>query len=119
MRVDSRPLLPTPAGKAVAVDGVLPAIARQGVLFDAVLKRREVIARRSLRGEVERFGSTEGISPELFGSTRSVKILEYLLTEILPGLDMEPEIKTLAEDLILEEVQMRQSLEQQRAEVQT
>ena len=118
MRVDPRPLLPTPAEKTAAVEGVLPVIARQGARFDAVLNRREVLARRSLRGDVERSGSTQGISPELFSSTRSVKTLEYLLTEVLPGLDMEPEIKILAQDLIREEIYMRQSLEQQRAEVQ-
>lgn len=115
MRVDPRPLLPTPSDKTAAVESIRPVVARQGARFEAVLSKREVLARRSLRGDVEQ---SEGISPELFGSTRSLEILEYLLSEVLPGLDAEPEIKTLAEDLIREEIHMRQSLEQQRAEVQ-
>jgi len=117
MRVDPRPLLPTPSEKTPAVESIRPVVARQGARFDALLSKREVLARRSLRGDVEQSGSSEGVSPELFGSTRSLEILEYLLSEILPGLDAEPEIKTLAEDLIREEIHMRQTLEQQRAEV--
>jgi hypothetical protein len=118
MRVDPRPLLPTPTDKTAAVESIRPIVARQGARFEAVLSKREGVARRSLRGDVEQAGSSEGISPELFGSTRSLEILNYLLDEVLPGLDAEPEIKTLAEDLIREEIHMRQTLEQQRAEVQ-
>lgn len=118
MRVDPRPLLPTALEKSASVEGVPAVVARQGSSFEALLNRREALARRSLRGDVERSGSSSGVNPELFGCTRSVEILEYLLTEVLPGLGADPEIQTLAEDLIREEIHMRQSLEQQRAEVQ-
>jgi len=37
---------------------------------------------------------------------------------VLPELDAEPEIRALAHELINEEIDLRRSLEQQRAEVQ-
>ncbi len=118
MRIDPRPLLPPPSEKTAAVDAVQPANLRQGGRFEAVLSKREVLARRSLRGDVERSSSTRGINPELFSTTRSLEILEYVLAHVLPGLDAESEIKMLAHDLISEEIDMRRNLEQQRAEVQ-
>lgn len=118
MRIDPRPLLPATADKTPGVDAIQPASQRQGARFDAVLSKREVLARRSLRGDVEQSSSASGISAELFGSTRSLEILEYVLNNVLPDLDAEPQIKALAHDLISEEIDMRRTLEQQRAEVQ-
>lgn len=118
MKIDPRPLLPATAEKTPAIDAVQPATSRQGARFEAVLSKREVLARRSLRGDVEQSSSASGISPELFGSTRSLEILEYVLHNVLPALDAESEIKILAHDLISEEIDMRRSLEQQRVEVQ-
>lgn len=118
MRIDPRPLLPAVPEKNAAVDAVQPASLRQGARFEAVLSKREVLARRSLRGDVEQSSTASGISAELFGSTRSLEILEYVLNNVLPDLDAEPDIKALAHDLICEEIDMRRSLEQQRAEVQ-
>ncbi|MBC3372379.1 hypothetical protein HU762_00375 [Pseudomonas sp. SWRI92] len=118
MKIDPRPLLPTTTGKTPATDPVQPANVRQGARFETVLSKREVLARRSLRGDVEQSSSVDGIAAQLFGSTRSLEILEYVLHNVLPGLDAETEVKTLAHELISEEIDMRRSLEQQRAEVQ-
>jgi hypothetical protein len=118
MRIDPRPLLPTTTEKTPAVENVQPASQRQGARFEAVLSKREVLARRSLRGDVEQSSETTGINAELFGSTRSLEILEYVLNNVLPYLDAEPEIRALAHELITEEIDLRRSLEQQRAEVQ-
>jgi hypothetical protein len=118
MRIDPRPLLPASTDKTPPVEGVRPVSPRQGARFEAVLSKREILARRSLRGEVEQSGIAGGVSPELFGSARSLEILEYVLQNVLPALDAEPEIKDLAHELIREEIYLRRTLEQQRAEVQ-
>ncbi|WP_268800029.1 hypothetical protein [Pseudomonas huanghezhanensis] len=118
MRIDPRPALPVTADKTAGVQALQPAAHRQGARFEAVLSKREVAARRSLRSDVEQSSNAAGISAELFGSTRSLEILEYVLDSVLPALDAEPEIKALAHELISEEIDMRRTLEQQRAEVQ-
>ena len=118
MKIDPRPLLPATAEKTPALDPVQPANPRQGARFEAVLGKREVLARRSLRGDVEQSPSANGITAQLFGSARSLEILEYVLHSVLPSLDAESEIKGLAHALISEEIDMRRNLEQQRAEVQ-
>jgi hypothetical protein len=118
MRVEPRPLSPSTAEKTPGVEAVQPLALRQGARFEAVLSKREVLARRSLRGDVEQSSTASGISAELFGSTRSLEILQYVLDSVLPELDVEPEIKALAHELINEEIDMRRTLEQQRAEVQ-
>lgn len=118
MRIDPRPLLPTTPEKAPAVETVQPASQRQGARFEAVLNKREVLARRSLRGDVEQSAGSSAVNAELFGSTRSLEILEYVLNNVLPELDAEPQIRALAHELITEEIDLRRSLEQQRAEVQ-
>lgn len=118
MKVEPRPLLPTPSDKTSAVDAVQPVNLRQGARFEAVLNKREVAARRSLRGDVATSSSVDGIMAELFGTARSLEILEYVLDQVLPGMDVEPEVKALAHELIAEEIELRRHLEQQRAEVQ-
>jgi hypothetical protein len=118
MKIDPRPPLPTASEKTPAVGAVQPVNPRQGARFEAVLSKREIRARRSLRGEVEHASTTGGISPELFATARSVDILEYVLEHVLPQLDAEPQIRELAHALIREEIDMRRTLEAQRAEAQ-
>ncbi|MGE7991675.1 hypothetical protein ACQKPE_11600 [Pseudomonas sp. NPDC089554] len=118
MRIDPRPLLPTPSDKAPAVEAVRPVQARANARFEALLGKREQAARRSLRGELEQALGCEAINPELFAGSRAQELLHYLLDEVLPRLDAEPEVRVLAEDLLREELHLRQSLAQQRAEVQ-
>lgn len=48
-----------------------------------------------------------------------MQVLRYLLDEVLPTLDADPEIRALAEDVIREEIDIRLLLEQQRAQVQS
>ena len=117
MRIDPGAPLPTSAERTPAVDSVQPTTARQGGRFEAVLGQRAVSARRSLRAEVEQSGIVEGMTAELFGSRRSMEILEYVLDNVIPTLDAEPEIKALAHELISEEIALRSLLEEQRAQV--
>ena len=117
MRID--PHLPTPTGteRKSPVDAIQPVNPHQGAHFEAVLNKRERLARRSLRSTVEQSSAGEGVSPGMFGTARSLEILEYVLREVLVGLDADPESKALAHQLIEEEIDMRRTLEQQRVEV--
>ncbi|HGM5582706.1 MULTISPECIES: hypothetical protein [unclassified Pseudomonas] len=118
MRIEPRPLLPSSTEKTPSVEAVRPLQARPNARFDALLGKREVAGRRSLRAELEQACAGEEINPDLFSGTRALDLLQYLLDEVMPSLDAEPEIRDLAEDLLREEIHLRQSLEQQRAEVQ-
>lgn len=117
MRIDPRPLLPATTEKTSAVESLAPVNARRSARFEAVLQKRDVLTRRSLRSDVEQAADASGINAELFGSTRSLEILEYVLHNVVPELDAEPEIRALAHELITEEIDLRRSLEQQRCEV--
>ncbi|MBT2297567.1 hypothetical protein [Pseudomonas fluorescens] len=117
MRIDPGAPLPTTAERTPTVESVLPAKARQDGRFEAVLGKRAVSARRSLRADIEQSGIVEGMTAELFGSRRSMEILEYVLDNVIPGLDADPEIKALAHELICEEIALRRLLEEQRAQV--
>ncbi|EPN07568.1 hypothetical protein A259_21035, partial [Pseudomonas syringae pv. actinidiae ICMP 19070] len=102
-----------------AVERVAPPQPRQGPRFEALLDQRERKTRRSLRGELEQTGQAASVYAQLFGTTRSLQVLRYLLDEVLPTLDADPEIRALAEDVIREEIDIRLLLEQQRAQVQS
>ncbi|KPW33859.1 hypothetical protein ALP45_100217 [Pseudomonas coronafaciens pv. atropurpurea] len=118
MKVDLRPIT-SPSPEALpAVERVAPAQPRQGTRFEALLDQRERKVRRSLRGELEQTEQAAGVAAPLFGAARSLQVLRYLLDEVLPALDAEPDICDLAEDVIREEIELRLLLEQQRAEVQ-
>ncbi|WP_024673115.1 hypothetical protein [Pseudomonas syringae] len=118
MKVDLRPISPTSPESLPAVERVAPTQPRQGPRFEALLDQRERKVRRSLRGELEQTDQAAGVGAQLFGTSRSLQVLRYLLDEVLPALDAEPEIRALAEDVIREEIDLRLLLEQQRAEVQ-
>jgi hypothetical protein len=117
MKVEPRPLIPSDV-RSAPVEAVRPVNSRQATAFEAVLKSRKVQSRRSLRSDLEELTSAAGVDSLLFGSARSLELLEHVMQHILPTLDAEPEIKELAQDLVREEIDMRRSLEQQRSEVQ-
>lgn len=117
MRIDPSTTLPSASERTPAVDSVQPAKPRGQERFDAVLGKRAISARRSLRADIDQAGHVEGMSAELFGGQRSMSILEYVLDSVLPTLDVEPEIKALAHELIREEIELRQVLEKQRGQV--
>ncbi|MEE4695179.1 hypothetical protein V2K91_08010 [Pseudomonas alliivorans] len=118
MKVDLRPVLPSPGEPLPAVERVAPVSPRQAPRFEALLDQRERKVRRSLRGELEQTDQAAAASTELFGTVRSLQTLRYLLDEVLPALDAEPDIRALAEDVIREEIDIRLLLEQQCAQVQ-
>ncbi|GGJ14908.1 hypothetical protein [Pseudomonas avellanae] len=119
MKVDPRPTALPSATTLPAVERVAPPQPRQGPRFEALLDQRERKTRRSLRGELEQTGQAASVNAQLFGTTRSLQVLRYLLDEVLPTLDADPEIRALAEDVIREEIDIRLLLEQQRAQVQS
>ena len=103
--------------RSAPVEAVRPVNSRQATAFEAVLKTRKTQTRRSLRSDLEELTSAAGVDSLLFGSARSLELLEHVMEHILPGLDAEPEIKALAHDLISDEIEVRRTLEQQRSEV--
>lgn len=118
MKVDLRPVLPSAPDQLPAVQRVAPATARQGTQFEALINQRERRIKRSLRGDIEQAEQSASISAELFGTARSLQVLGYLLENVLPTLDADPEIRELAEDFIRDEIDIRLMLQQQRAEVE-
>ncbi|MFF7707072.1 hypothetical protein [Pseudomonas sp. NPDC007930] len=119
MRVEPRPLLPPgsePAQRPEHVNGITPVSPRQSARFDALLGRRQASARKALRDEVEQASDLQALDPALFSAPRSLELLGHILDEVLPRLDLEPDIRALAEDLIREEIHMRHLLQGQRGE---
>lgn len=116
MKVEPRPLIPSDV-RSAPVDAVRPVNSRQATAFEAVLKTRKTQTRRSLRSDLEALTSAAGVDSLLFGSARSLELLEHVMEHILPSLDAEPHIKALAVELISEEIEMRRTLAQQRSEV--
>ncbi|MGY2288517.1 hypothetical protein ACW9H6_01160 [Pseudomonas sp. SDO528_S397] len=117
MKVEPRPLIQSDV-RSAPVEAIRPVSSRQATAFEAVLKTRKVQSKSSLRSDLEALTSAAGVDSLLFGSARSLELLEHVMQHILPTLEAEPEIKALAHDLISEEIEMRRNLEQQRAEVQ-
>jgi hypothetical protein len=118
MKVDPRPDAPAIQGASTdrtpVVEALRPLQPRAEQRFEALLNRREVGSRRSLKGELQRSAASDDVSAQLFSPARSVQVLRYLLAEVLPTLDAEPQIKALAEQLLEEEIDTRQWLDQQR-----
>jgi len=111
-----QPLTPSP--RTAPVEALKPVQERQVSRFDALLSKREIRARQSLRGDVEKLSDSADINAELFGNSRSLDLLDHLLRHVLPTMDTDPQTRQLAEDLLREEVQMRGAVEQQRSEAQ-
>lgn len=117
MKIESH--LPiSPSLKTAPVEALKPAQTRSDTTFDAVLGRREIRARRSLRSEAEKAGDSTGISAELFGNARSLDILDHVLQHFVPAMATDAQTRQWAQALIREELQMRCTLEQQRSQVQ-
>jgi hypothetical protein len=117
MKIESHPN-PAPSTRSSPVDVTKSIQGHPTTPFEAVLGKREIRTRRSLRAEVEKLSSGASVNAELFGSTRSLELLDYILQQVLPSLDTDDQTRAVAATLILEEIEMRRSLEQQRAEVQ-
>eukprot|EP01133_Synstelium_polycarpum_P012436 gene12436-14590_t len=109
MKVEPRPLIPSDV-RSAPVEAIRPVNSRQATAFEALLKTRKVQSRRSLRSDLEELTSAAGaagVDSLLFGSARSLELLEHVMQHLLPNLDAEPQIKALAHDLISEEIEMR------------
>ena len=119
MKIETRSLPPASHDpKAAPVAPVTPVQVRPNARFEALLGQREANRRRSLRAELEQACASEPVNPELFSGPRALDTLQFLLDEVLPELDADPDIRDLAQDLLREEIDLRRTLEQQRAEGQ-
>ena len=107
MKVEPRPLIPSDV-RSAPVEAIRPVNSRQATAFEALLKTRKVQSRRSLRSDLEELTSAAGVDSLLFGSARSLELLEHVMQHLLPNLDAEPQIKALAHDLISEEIALRE-----------
>lgn len=95
----------------------VPAVApRPGTVFETLLGRRQASARKSLQAIAEQASGPQALDPALFSTPRALELLGHILEQLLPSLDLDPDIRVLAEDLIREEIHMRHWLEQQRGE---
>jgi hypothetical protein len=121
MRIESPPLLPDSTGAAArtrSLGDVQPVSPRQGARFDALLSRRQASARQTLREVAEQASQLGALEADLFSAPRSLALLEHIVDHLLPTLDLEPDTRALAEDLIREEIHMRHLLHARRGEVQ-
>lgn len=121
MKIERQPSLPATgerSGKPQGADTPQPVSPRQGARFDALLGRRSASTGKGLRGEVALASALQALDPAVFADTRALAVLGHILEEVLPRLGLEPEIHTLADDLLREEIHLRQWLQGQRGEAQ-
>lgn len=118
MKIEPRALPPT-GGRAPEhpqqVAQALPA-ARQVARFETLLGHKHANARKTLREVAEQASDVQALDPVLFSGPRSLQLLDHILDDLLPQLNLEPDIRALAEDLLREEIHMRHLLQQQRSE---
>ncbi|MFJ3007451.1 hypothetical protein [Pseudomonas fluorescens] len=115
MKIEPHQML-APTHSTVEIQALKPTVARQASAFEALFGSHGTGLRRSLHGEVDKAIVGAGISAELFGHARSQDIFEHLLQHLIPALDTDPETRRLADALVREELQLRQTLEQRRAQ---
>lgn len=73
-------------------------------------------ARPRLPDELEDIAGAQGLDAALFAGARPSDILEDVLVRLLPTLDLDPDTRLLAMELLREELDTRQALDLQRAE---
>lgn len=74
-------------------------------------------SRRSLRQTIMDMAKPEGIDPALLQNSRSLDLLGHVVDALLPGLDMDPETRRIAELMIEEEIAARIDLDQRRQDM--
>lgn len=107
----------SPAIRTVPLEAIKPLIGRPASRFNALLGDREVRADFSTGRDLEKLNESNEISAELFGSSRSLDLLDHVLRNVVTQMDTDSQTRQLALDIIREEVLMRGSLEQQRSKV--
>lgn len=97
------------------VDAVPASRERLAASFEALLPPA---ATRALQRDLQRLGEPEETAPALFSGSRPTEILEDILERILPSLALDTDTKGLAMTLIREEIDIRQSLDRQRVDLE-
>jgi len=75
--------------------------------------------RTELQAELELIAGAQGLDAALFSGSRPTDVLEDILLRLLPTLELDPDARLVAVELLREELATRQALELQRAEAGT
>lgn len=105
----------------VAGDTPVAGVAKAGLRkFDAVLSGvrrapgRDRVNARPLRGVGSKWLVADGVI------SREVEaLIEHIVKEVLPGLDLAPEMAAIAAEILAEEVEVARSLNRRIAEAQS
>lgn len=76
------------------------------------LRRRGSLAHgTSLRGDIEQLTMPEISDPGIFGNERSMSLLNHVITTILPHLDSNEDVTSIAKAVLEEEIDRRRELQ--------
>lgn len=76
------------------------------------LRRRGSLAHGvSLRGEIDQLTMPEITDPGIFGNERSMNLLDHVITAILPNLDANEDVTSIARAMLEEEIDRRRELQ--------
>lgn len=101
----------------VARRAVDPATRAQVVAFEAILRTRYrgrgrgLGDARSLREEILDYAMPRVADSGVFQSARYLDILDHVLSDVLPGLDVDDEVKAIAAMIIEEEADSHRDLQ--------
>ncbi len=87
----------------------------QSKAFDASLARSEQAARRAKEpfiGQTGRLRKPKLANPGVFDLARSQEILDYLINDLLPELDIDEEIAAITASMLTEEIESRRELQE-------
>lgn len=87
----------------------------QSKAFDASLARSEQAARRAKEpfvGQIGRLRKPKLANPGVFDLARSQEILDYLINDLLPELDIDEEIAAITASMLTEEIDSRRELQE-------
>jgi hypothetical protein len=94
----------------------------QSKAFDASLARSEQAARRAkdpFIGQIGRLRKPKRANPGVFDLSRSQEILNYLINDLLPELDIDEEIAAITASMLTEEMNNRRELQDRLAQAQS
>jgi len=76
------------------------------------LRRRGSLAHgSSLRGEIDQLTMPEISDPGIFGAERTMNLLEHVINAILPDLDANEDVTSIARAMLEEEIDRRRDLQ--------
>jgi hypothetical protein len=76
------------------------------------LRRRGSLAHgASLRGEIDQLTMPEITDPGIFGNERAMNLLDHVITAILPHLDANEDVTSIAKAMLKEERDRRRDLQ--------